>query len=183
MKPIIKRFVLHFGEMGSLWGINRTVGQMYALLYLSQKPLNADDLVQALQVSRSNVSVGLKELQSWKLIRLVHYPQDRRDYFTTPEDVWQIFKTLIEEKRRREVEPTLSMLRDTLLVKPEDKEEQYAQERIHEMHELIDLASNWFDDVQKLSPETLAKLMKLGSKVNRLLETMEKLKIGGSKSS
>jgi DNA-binding transcriptional regulator GbsR (MarR family) len=97
--------VLHFGEMGSRWGINRTVGQIYALLYLSKEPLNAEDIVDRLGVSRSNVSMGLKELQAWNLVRLQHKPSDRRDYFSTPDDIWQIVRTLVEERKKREIEP------------------------------------------------------------------------------
>ena len=98
-------FVLHFGEMGSRWGINRTVGQTYAVLFLSEDPLNADDLVQAVGVSRSNISMALKELQAWNLVRLRHQPGDRRDYYTTPEDMWEIVRTLIAERKKREIDP------------------------------------------------------------------------------
>ena len=103
LHPLSQAFVLHFGEMGSRWGINRTVGQIYAVLYISREPLTADDIVDRLGVSRSNVSMGLKELQSWRLVRLEHRPGDRRDFFSAPEDGWQIFKTLAEERQRREV--------------------------------------------------------------------------------
>jgi DNA-binding transcriptional regulator GbsR (MarR family) len=96
---LIRTFVLHFGEMCSRWGINRTVGQNYALLYLSQKPLHAEEIADALGFSRSNVSMGLKELDAWRLIRLRHLPGDRRDHFTTPEDIWEIVRTLEEEER------------------------------------------------------------------------------------
>lgn len=178
MSPLIERFVLHFGEMGSRWGVNRTVGQMYALLFLSEKPLNADDFVNELGISRSNVSMGLKELQSWRLVRLLHLPGDRRDHFTTPDDVWDIFQALIEEKRRREIDPTLSLLRDTLMAEPADSSERHAQRRMHEMHALIELATGWFDDVQHLSPDTLASLMRLGSKVGKVLELADRLRPG-----
>ena len=94
LPPLTQRFVMHFGEMGSRWGINRTVGQIYALLYVSSKPLNADDIGDALGFSRSNVSMGLKELQSWNLVRLFHQPNDRREYFQAPEEMWAIFRTL-----------------------------------------------------------------------------------------
>ena len=104
LAPLTQRFVLHFGEMGSRWGINRTVGQIYALLYVSPRALNADDIGEALAFSRSNVSMGLKELQSWNLVRLQHLPNDRREYFQAPEDVWAIFRTLAEERRKREGE-------------------------------------------------------------------------------
>jgi DNA-binding transcriptional regulator GbsR (MarR family) len=106
-----RQFIAHFGEMGSRWGINRTVGQIYALLFIAQRAMNADDIAETLEFSRSNVSMGLKELQSWRLVKLRHQPGDRREYFEAPQDVWEIFRVLAEERRRREIEPTLSMLR------------------------------------------------------------------------
>ncbi|WP_426322711.1 GbsR/MarR family transcriptional regulator [Pseudoduganella sp. R-43] len=170
LSPLAQKFILHFGEMGSRWGINRTVGQIYALLYVSNRPLNADEIAEHLEFSRSNVSMGLKELQSWRLVKLLHQPNDRREYFEPPKDVWDIFKTLLEERRRREVEPTLSMLRDAMLESASTAEDRYAQERMREMYELIELSSSWFDDVQRLSPDTLASLMKMGSTVKKLLD-------------
>ena len=170
LTPLAQKFILHFGEMGSRWGINRTVGQMYALLYVLGKPLNADEIAEHLQFSRSNVSMGLKELQSWRLVKLLHQPGDRREYFEPPKDVWDIFKALLEERRRREVEPTLSMLRDALLEAPSTEADIVAQQRMREMYDLIELSSSWFDDVQRLSPETLTSLMKMGSTVGKLLD-------------
>ena len=170
LSPLATKFILHFGEMGSRWGINRTVGQMYALLYVLGRPLNADEIAEFLGFSRSNVSMGLKELQSWRLVKLLHQPGDRREYFEPPKDIWEIFKALLEERRRREVEPTLSMLRDALLDTPATEEDRIAQQRMREMYDLIELSSSWFDDVQRLSPETLAGLMKMGSTVKKLLD-------------
>ena len=173
LTPLAQKFILHFGEMGSRWGINRTVGQMYALLYVMGKPLNADEMAEHLQFSRSNVSMGLKELQSWRLVKLLHLPGDRREYFEPPKDVWDIFKALLEERRRREVEPTLSMLRDALLETPTTGTDVVAQQRMREMYELIELSSSWFDDVQRLSPETLTSLMKMGATVGKLLDVSD----------
>lgn len=170
LSPLVQNFVLHFGEMGNRWGINRTVGQIYALLYLSEQPLNADDIAAALAFSRSNVSMGLKELESWGLTRVQHLPNDRREYFATPDDVWAIFRTLAEQRRKREIEPTLSMLRAALLEAPGVAADRYAQQRMRAMHDLIELVTTWFDEVQRLEPQTLMKLMKLGAKVTRLLE-------------
>ncbi len=181
MTPLSQDFVLHFGEMGSRWGINRTVGQIYALLYVSERPLNADEIADALQFSRSNVSMGLKELESWRLTKLQHLPNDRREYFTAPEDIWAIFRTLADERRKREIDPTLSMLRDAILrgaVNPEDK---YAQKRMKEMHDLIEMVTLWFNEVHRLEPDTLKQLMKMGSKVTKLLEMKDKLKIVSGK--
>lgn len=165
--------------MGSRWGINRTVGQIYALLYVQGKALNADEIAEYLSFSRSNVSMGLKELQSWRLVKLLHQPGDRREYFEPPKDIWDIFKALLEERRRREVEPTLSMLRDALLENPASEADRIAQQRMREMYDLIELSSSWFDDVQRLSPETLSALMKMGSKVKKLLDVRDKLRFSG----
>ena len=175
LPPLNRDFVNHFGEMGSRWGINRTVGQIYALLYISPEPINADEIAKALDFSRSNVSMGLKELQAWRLVRLRHLPNDRREYFEAPEDVWEIFRVLAEERRRREVEPTLSMLRSALLQDPASEAEQHAQARMREMHDLIDRLTIWFDDVQKLSPDTAKQLMGMGAKVSRVLEFRDRL--------
>lgn len=177
LPPLLQTTVLHFGEMGSKWGINRTVGQIYALLFISQQPLNADEIAEKLGFSRSNVSMGLKELDSWRLVRLQHLPGDRREYFSAPEDVWSIFRTLGEERRKREIDPTLSMLRDALLADPVSAEERHAQRRLKEMHDLIELVTSWFMDVQKLEPKTLIQLMTLGAKVQKFLEFKDKLSI------
>jgi DNA-binding transcriptional regulator GbsR (MarR family) len=176
LTPLIQTFVLHFGEMGSRWGINRTVGQIYALLFVANRPLNADEITERLGISRSNTSMGLKELQSWRLVRMSHQPGDRRDYFSAPEDVWAIFKTLAEERQRREVDPTLSVLRDALLETPVGEEERHAQARMREMHQLIEQLTDWFAEVRKLSPSTLEKLMGLGAAATRLLELGERIR-------
>jgi DNA-binding transcriptional regulator GbsR (MarR family) len=176
LPPLTQRFVLHFGEMGSRWGINRTVGQIYALLYVSAQPLNADEIGESLGFSRSNVSMGLKELQSWNLVKLMHQPNDRREYFQAPEDVWAIFRTLAAERRKREIDPTLSMLRDALMEQPSVAEDIHAQERMKQMHGFIELMTDWLDDVQKMDSATLASLMQMGSKVQKLLEMKDRVK-------
>jgi DNA-binding transcriptional regulator GbsR (MarR family) len=175
LPPLNREFVAHFGEMGSKWGINRTVGQIYALLYISPQALNADEIAEPLEFSRSNVSMGLKELQAWRLVRLRHHPGDRREYFEAPADVWEIFRVLAEERRRREVEPTLSMLRTALLDTPTTEAERHAQNRMREMHDLIDRLMTWFDDVQKLAPETAMQLMGMGTTVTKVLEFKDRL--------
>jgi len=176
LSPLVRSFVSHFGEMGSRWGINRTVGQIYALIFVAPQPVNADDIAEALEFSRSNVSMGLKELQAWRLVNLRHLPGDRREYFDAPTDAWEIFRTLAEERRRREIEPTLSMLRSALLEVPATEEDRIAQQRMKGMHDLIELMTTWFDDVQRLDQRTLAQLMKMGAKVQRLLEFTGKAK-------
>ena len=179
LSPLAASFVTHFGEMGSRWGINRTVGQIYALIYLSPAPLHAGDIADTLGFSRSSVSMGLKELASWRLIRLKHLPEDRRDYFTTPDDVWDIFKTLAEERRKREVEPTLSVLRDALLEDATNDADRHAQQRMRAMHDLIELVTRWMDDLQNMDPRSLERLMRFGSRLLKLIDTRPRGKDDG----
>jgi DNA-binding transcriptional regulator GbsR (MarR family) len=175
LPPLSRQFVSHFGEMGSRWGVNRTVGQIYALVFISERALNADEIAEALEFSRSNVSMGLKELQSWRLVRLRHIPGDRREYFEAPADVWEIFRVLAEERRRREIEPTQSMLRMAILEEATSPAERHAQERMRQMHDLIDRLMTWFDDVQKLAPETAMQLMGMGATVTKVLELKDRM--------
>ena len=175
LTPLTQRFVLHFGEMGGRWGVNRTVGQIYALLYVSPAALNADDIGEALAFSRSNVSMGLKELQSWNLVRLQHLPHDRREYFQAPEDVWAIFRTLAEERRKREIDPMLTMLRDVLMEQAVVGDDIHAQARMRQMHDVIELMTGWLTDVQKLDSSTLIRLMKMGAKVQQLMDVKDKM--------
>jgi DNA-binding transcriptional regulator GbsR (MarR family) len=178
LSPLTQAFVLHFGEMGSRWGINRTVGQIYALLFLSRQPLNADEIADKLGFSRSNVSMGLKELEGWRLVQLQHIPGDRREYFSTPEDIWAIVRTLAEERKRRAVDPTLTMLRAVVMETPSNEDERHAQERMRAMHELIQLLTGWFSDVERLDNKSLVQLLNLGSRVQKVLEIKGRLKLG-----
>jgi len=175
LNPASQAFVLHFGEMGSRWGINRTVGQIYALLYLSDEPMNAENIVDALGLSRSNISMGLKELQSWRLVQVRHLVGDRRDYFETPEDVLEIATILLEEKRKRELDPTLTLLRQTLMDKPSGKSEVHAHERMQAMHDLMEQVSHWSTELLKLDTKDLNRLMTLGSAVPKILQFKEKI--------
>lgn len=175
LPPLVQAFVLHFGEMGRSWGVNRTVGQIYALLTVSPTPLNAEQITEALGVSRSNVSIGLRELQGWNLVLLRHLPDDRRDHFTTPEDVWQILRTLAEERKKREIDPTLSVLRELLLATPTSDAERHAQARMAAMCTLIEQLTTWYDDVKGLDTERLSTLLALGARVVKLLETTDRI--------
>lgn len=175
LPPLVQAFVLHFGEMGSRWGINRTVGQIYALLYVSPEPLNAEQITEALGISRSNVSMSLRELQAWNLAIPKHVPDDRRDHFTTPGDVWEILRVLAEERKKREVDPTLSVLRELLMMAPASEAERHAQHRMAEMHGLIEQLTTWYDEVKRLETERLAQLLALGSRVARIVEATDKV--------
>ncbi|MEQ8367725.1 MAG: GbsR/MarR family transcriptional regulator [Roseicyclus sp.] len=168
LTPLHQEFVLHFGEMGSRWGINRTVGQIYALLFLSSEPMNADQITDGLKISRSNTSMGLKELQSWSLVRLKHFPGDRRDYFTTPDDLWEIVRILVAERKKREIDPTLTKLRELEMQGPAG--DNYAEARIAELREMIELMTGFYADMEKLETERLVKLMTLGSRFAGLID-------------
>jgi DNA-binding transcriptional regulator GbsR (MarR family) len=175
LSTLQQEFVLHFGEMGSRWGINRTVGQIYALLFMSERPLNAEEISEKLNFSRSNVSMGLKELQSWNLVRLRHMPDDRRDYFTTPDDLWQIVRTLVAERKKREIDPTLAKLRELQLQVPKDEADAHAHAKMRELRELIELLTGWYDDMQRLKTERLVQLLALGSKLQKFVDNASQI--------
>ena len=177
LSPLVQNFVLHFGEMGSRWGINRTVGQIYALIYLSDQPLNADQLVDSLGFSRSNIAMGIKELSSMNLVMLRHIPGDRKDYYDTHKDIWDIVRSLIEERKKREIDPTLTMLRSVIMETPSSDEDKHAQDKMREMHDLIEMLSKWYDDMQKLKTDRLVNLLRMGSKVYNLYQMKDKLNI------
>ncbi len=121
LTPALQKFILHWGEMGSTWGLNRTVAQIYAILYLSPDPLTADEICENLSLARSTVSTGLHELQGWGIVRVVHILGDRRDYFETMHDIWEMFRVILEERKRREFDPTLAVLRETVGELAEDE--------------------------------------------------------------
>ena len=175
MTQLQQDFVLHFGEMGSRWGINRTVGQIYALLFLSDRAMNAEEITAALGISRSNTSMGLKELQAWNLVRLNHVPGDRRDWFTTPEDLWEIVRTLVAERKKREIDPTLSKLRELEMSAPSTCGDAYAEARIAELRELIETMVRFYDELDKLETARLVQLMTLGNRLGGLLEAGRKI--------
>jgi DNA-binding transcriptional regulator GbsR (MarR family) len=168
-------FVYHFGEMGSRWGFNRTVGQMYALLVITEAPVCANDLASGLNISRGNVSMGIKELQSWQLIQVSHIPGDRKEYYSAIGSIWDMANTVFKERRKREIDPTLSLLRTSLLEKPTDASDEYAQSKMQEIHDLLEMVTEWAAELQRLNPEQLSKLMKLGAGVSKMLSVKDQL--------
>lgn len=160
-------FVMHFGEMGARWGVARTVGQIYAVLFLSEEPLNADAIVQALGVSRSNVSMGLKELQAWSLVHRHDIPGDRRDHFVALEDMWETVRTLVAERKRREIDPTLTRLRELELRAPAP-EDAHAHARIAELRALIESMGEFYAELDRMETAQLVRLMKMGRAVSGL---------------
>lgn len=171
LNPVSERFILHWGEMGSKWGVNRTVSQIHALLYLVGKPLPADEIGETLGVARSNVSNSLKELQNWKLIRTVHVMGDRRDHFETSTDVWELFRIVVQQRKEREFDPTIGVLRDCLGSAELAKEDKATKQRIQDTLVLMESLSAWGDEMLRLEPATLMKVMKLGAKIQTLLRS------------
>jgi DNA-binding transcriptional regulator GbsR (MarR family) len=175
LSPLAQAFVAHFGEMGSRWGINRTVGQIYAMLFVAAAPRHAEEISEALSLSRGSVSMGLKELASWNLIRLRHVPGDRRDYYETPRDVWAIFRTLVEERKKREIDPTLTTLRSLMIEPAYDPADRFAQGRMAEMHEQIELLTDWYGEMRHLDNDRLLQLLRLGSRVVKILDFKDRV--------
>jgi len=163
------QFILHWGEMGARWGINRTVSQIHAFLYFIGKPANAEQIADTLQVARSNVSNSLKELQNWHLVRITHMMGDRRDYFETSLDIWELFRTVITERKAREFDPTVQFLERYLSENTFSNNELEAKKRVQDMLELMKTLSIWGDEMIKLKPETLTKIMKYGAKIQMLI--------------
>lgn len=170
LTDVMTRFILHWGEMGSRWGVNRTVAQIHALLYLAEAPLTAEEIADTLTIARSNVSTSLKELQNWGLARVVHLMGDRRDHFDTAHDIWEMFRIVMEERRKRELDPTLSVLRDCLLdERSHTAADATALKRIRATLDFLETLTEWADEMNRLPPETSIKLMRLGVKVQRAL--------------
>ena len=167
LSPVVRTFVTHWGEMGTRWGINRTVAQIHALLYISERPLNADDLVDDLGIARSNVSMSIKELSGWGLITLVHLPTDRRDHFTTPSDVWELFRVIIAERKRREFDPTLQVM--LTLAKESDAESPEVRRRLKEMHGFMNSMAEVMDQTRSLPPSALKGLIGAAGFIGNLL--------------
>ena len=170
LTPVMQKFILHWGEMGTRWGVNRTVAQIHALLYLSPRPVHSEEIANTLAVARSNVSTSLKELQNWGLIRVTHVMGDRRDHFESLKDVWEMYRVLLEERKRRELNPTLEMLHELMdeLEKGGD-EEAYTRDRIKDITRFLEGVLSWFEEVRSLPKETILKLMKLGMKIQKVL--------------
>ena len=171
LTPLIQKFILHWGEMGTRWGINRTVAQIHALLYLSPKPLTAEEITDLLGVARSNVSNSLKELQGWGIVRVVHVMGDRRDHFESMKDVWEMFRVILDERKKRETDPTLAMLRNSVAEAKENESgaDAYTRERLNDMLQFFELMTSWYEQTRKMPTGAVVKMCKLGDKVVKLL--------------
>lgn len=170
LDPISRKFILHWGEMGTRWGINRTVAQIHALLYLSPEPLHAECISDTLMVARSNVSNSLKELQGWGIVRVAHVLGDRRDHFESLKDPWEMFRIVLEERKKREIDPTLGVLEECIAQArqhpPKDPE---ILPRLEAMQSFFQTTTSWYEVVRKWPTEVLVRFMKMGDRVRRLI--------------
>jgi DNA-binding transcriptional regulator GbsR (MarR family) len=170
LSSVQQKFILHWGEMGTRWGINRTVAQIHALLYISPAPLNADDIVGTLNVARSNVSNSLKELQGWGIVKLVHVLGDKRDHFESMHDVWEMFRVVLDERKKREIHPTITMLRECVIEAEKDKEtDEYTEQKLRELAEFFEVTTAWYSQISQWPTPVITKFMKLGDKARKLL--------------
>jgi len=170
LNPTITEFIIHWGEMGSRWGINRTVAQIHALLYISPRALTAEEICETLSVARSTVSTGLRELQSWGLIKIVHVLGDRRDHFEIIGDVWEMFRAVLDERKRRELDPALSMLRETVSeFESSDNGNPAMHEKMIEMLDFFETASELYDQFQALPTDTLVQLAKKRETIRKIM--------------
>jgi DNA-binding transcriptional regulator GbsR (MarR family) len=163
------RFVLHWGEMGTRWGVNRTVAQIHALLFYVGRPMHAEEIADTLTIARSNVSTSIRELQGWKLIKLVHLPGDRRDHYETSTQVWELLRVVVRERQQREIAPTIAVLGELLADPAISKEPAEAKLRVKETLELLQTLTAWSDEMLRLDTETLTKVLRMGAKVKKLL--------------
>lgn len=169
LSPVMEKFILHWGEMGAKWGINRTIAQIHALLYISPKPLNAEQISQTLSVARSNVSTSIRELQGWGIIRTVHVLGDRRDHFESMRDVWEMFQVVLDERKRREIDPTTTMLRECMAEAEQGGEDEQTRQRLSELLGFFEAMTNWYQQLRHLPTGAVIKFVKLGGKMKKLL--------------
>ncbi len=170
LTPVQQKFILHWGEMGTRWGINRTVAQIHALLYIMPKALNAEEITEALSVARSNVSNSLRELQGWGIVKVVHVLGDRRDHFESMKDVWEMFRVIMDERKRRELDPTLALLEECRAEAEGAKDkDDYSIERLREMETFFKTATEWYGQLRKWPTKAIVRFVKLGDKAARLL--------------
>ena len=169
LTPISRRFVMHWGEMGWRWGVNRTVAQIHALLFLAGRPMPADEIAEVLVVARSNVSNSLRELLSFKLVSVTHRVGDRRDHYETTYDVWELFRTVVRERKLREFDPTVRLLEASVADPGFADEDPGVRERIRDTLTLVSLLSSWSEQMLKLEPATLMKILKLGDRIQKLV--------------
>ncbi len=169
LSPVAERFILHWGEMGTRWGINRTVAQIHALLYLSPRPMHAEEIAASLAVARSNVSTSLRELQNWGIVRVAHVMGDRRDHFESMKDAWEMFRVILDERKKRETDPTLHLVRSCVADAKKPGGDKYERERLQDMLSFLEDMTNWYEKIRAMPLPLVKKFVKLGDKVAKML--------------
>ena len=170
LNPVAQKFILHWGEMGTKWGINRTVAQVHALLFLSPGPLPADEISDTLGIARSNTSNSLRELQHWGIVHVVHLPGDRRDHFESMKDVFAMFRVISRERKRREVDPTVQVLQQCIAEAGKPKSsDAYTRDRLSDLLEFFELAHTAYEQMEKLPTSALIRLARMSDKALKLL--------------
>ena len=169
LTPAAQKFIVHWGEMGEKWGINRTIAQIHGLLYLLPKPINAEEISETLSVARSTVSVGLRELESWGIIRVVHVLGDRTDHFEVKGDAYEMFRFIVDYRKRREMDPTLHMLRESV-AELETNEDSHTREKMQSMLDLFEISDSLYQQVQKIPTKTILRVAKTGDIIGRILK-------------
>jgi DNA-binding transcriptional regulator GbsR (MarR family) len=170
LTPVMHRYIVHWGEMGGRWGINRSVAQIHALLYLAPQALHADEIAETLGIARSNVSVGLKELLGWGLVHVSNTLGDRRDFFIAEQDPWETIRVIIEGRKRRELDPTVAFLKDcAAALENEGDTPRSARERILGQLEFMETLMTWYDSIKSLPRKTLLKMMRLGQRIAKVI--------------
>jgi len=166
----MQRYIVHWGEMGSRWGMNRSVAQIHALLFIAEQPLHADEIAETLGIARSNVSTGLRELQTWNLVHVTQVLGDRRDFFAAQHDTWEVIRSIIEGRKRREIDPTLQALRDCVAqFEREDDTPRVVRERIRSQLEFMETMTQWYDSIKRMPRKSLLKMMRMGERISRLV--------------
>ncbi len=170
LNPVQQKFILHWGEMGARWGINRTVAQIHALLFISPRPLPAEEIAHTLSVARSNVSTSLRELQGWGIVKLIHILGDKRDHFESMKDVWEMFRVVLDERKKREIDPTLAVLRECIAEAEKDKgADQHTEQRLRELCGFFETTIAWYGQMRQWPMNAVAKFVRLGDKARKFL--------------
>jgi len=169
LTPTIKKYIIHWGEMGERWGINRTVSQIHALLFISPEPLNAEQISQLLSIARSTVSVGLHELHNWGTINVVHMLGDRTDYYESVKDVWELYRVIADRRIHNELDPTVAMLREAVTQDEDESEDAYTMKKLNELLDIMDTAAKFYGQVQKVPTKSLVAIAKMNNIISKVL--------------
>lgn len=177
LSPAVHRFVLHWGDLGGQWGVNRSVAQIHALLLVSDRPLTAEEIAETLGLARSNVSNSVKDLLGWNLVKRVPIMGDRRDHFEAEGDMWEMVSRIVAIRKARELDPAAEVLDACLTdVKADPNSSDAAIQRLTDLQELIGSLNNWYEQMNKVPKASIPPLLKLGARAVDLLAPFIKQK-------